>query len=137
MKATRSSSASQRQTDRIFRCSANAPQRANAEAVAALESSRLQKGWEAENKATTQNTRSHQTRMCKGGMKLELRGRISEAQQRHAPTYTTVGGTCSFRTQLSDDQHYTNLHSRWGRHGHQSGVGLCTNAQVACQDCTI
>lgn len=103
-------------------------QRANAEAVAALESSQLQKGWEAENKATTQNTRSHQTRMCKGEMKLELRGRISEVQQRHAPTYTTVGGTCSFRTQLSDDQHYTNLHSRWGRHGHQSGVGLCTNA---------
>lgn len=47
-------------------------QRANAEAVAALESSQLQKGWEAENKATTQDTRSHQTRMCEGEMKLNF-----------------------------------------------------------------
>jgi hypothetical protein len=66
------SSASQRLTDRIFRCSTNALQRTKAEAVAALESSQLQKGWEAENKATTPNTRSHQTRMCEGEMKLNF-----------------------------------------------------------------
>lgn len=84
------SSASQRQTDRIFRCSTNALQRTKAEAVAALESSQLQKGWEAENKATTPNTRSHQTRMCEGGMKLNFGEGYQKVQQKPRTTQTQL-----------------------------------------------